>query len=281
MSEHESRKNPEAADESKPADAPRADAAPKASGGKLGGQLVTTFLVMAAVGVAVGAGAGLLGGAFDGVFGSPDLPPLDPETEIVESTPAAAEAAEPERTGWDRFRVAEFALVNQDGEPVTHEIFEDEVTVLSFFFSSCETTCPIINRTVQLVQESAEGTPLRFVSISVDGERDTPERLRSYAEGYSADFDRWTFLTGEEAEVERILRETLDYELTEEEGSSIELPDGTTMANLVHPTSFFLVGPDRRFLSVYGFNNRSELGRLTSDAIDEAVSNAASGPATP
>ena len=48
-------------------------------------------------------------------------------------------------------------------------------------------------------------TGLRFVSFTIDPQRDTPEVLSQYADRYGAEKDRWFFLTGPQEEMNRIL----------------------------------------------------------------------------
>ncbi len=50
-------------------------------------------------------------------------------------------------------------------------------------------------------------TGLRFVSFTVDPDRDTPGVLTQYADRYEAEKDRWFFLTGLKSEISRILKE--------------------------------------------------------------------------
>jgi protein SCO1/2 len=110
------------------------------------------------------------------------------------------------------------------------------------------------------------GTDVRFVSFSVDPVRDTPERLREYAAEFGADLTRWSFLTGDFEAVRRVCLETLMFDLRQDESLPIEIEDGQTMPNIVHPAKLVLIGPDRRVLSMYDFNIPEDMDALRARA---------------
>ena len=70
--------------------------------------------------------------------------------------------------------------------------------MLQFIFTTCPTVCPVMSATFAAVQTrlGPEAEKVRLVSISIDPEHDTPERLREYARRFKAG-PRWLFLTGE------------------------------------------------------------------------------------
>lgn len=102
---------------------------------------------------------------------TPDLPPLYP-------VPAAN-------------------LIDENGRPVTLDSLKGNVVVYDFIFTSCTATCPIMTGAMhELTGKIDDDEPVRFVSISVDPARDTPEVLRAYAKRHRKD-PRWMFLTGD------------------------------------------------------------------------------------
>jgi protein SCO1/2 len=91
----------------------------------------------------------------------------------------------------------EFALLDQSGRRFDRSSLLGRTHVVNFFFTSCPTSCPLLTRKMrEIVQRMPAGERIGFVSFSVDPERDTPERLRAFAESYQADFARWSFVTG-------------------------------------------------------------------------------------
>lgn len=99
-----------------------------------------------------------------------------------------------------------FALVGSDGQPVTSEDQRGFLTLYSFTYLDCDASCPQSLDSIAALRQSVlaalpPDTPLRFVTISLDPERDTPERLgqASKALGLPAGAKEWQLLTGEPA----------------------------------------------------------------------------------
>ena len=95
-------------------------------------------------------------------------------------------------------KVPEFLLTNQDNLPISNEDFLGKVYVVEFFFTSCPSICPIMNKNMKIL-ESKYGTRDDFgiASITIDPEKDTPMELKKYAEIYEVFSPNWHFLTGD------------------------------------------------------------------------------------
>ena len=95
-------------------------------------------------------------------------------------------------------KVPEFLLTNQDNLPISNEDFLGKVFVVEFFFTSCPSICPIMNKNMKIL-ESKYGTRDDFgiASITIDPEKDTPMELKKYAEIYEVFSPNWHFLTGD------------------------------------------------------------------------------------
>jgi protein SCO1/2 len=108
-------------------------------------------------------------------------------------------------------RIDPFSLVDQRGKPFGLTELGDDIWVADFIFTGCQAACPMLTSRMRALQkhveerEQALGTrlPVRFVSFSVDPEVDTPEKLAAFAAKWGADQERWSFLTGPLAEVNR------------------------------------------------------------------------------
>jgi protein SCO1 len=93
----------------------------------------------------------------------------------------------------------EFALTSQDGAPVTLADFRGKVVAVTFIFTLCTATCPVLTPMMSFVQDRLGadfGAKIAFVSITVDPERDTPEVLKEYARAFGANLAGWSFVTG-------------------------------------------------------------------------------------
>jgi protein SCO1/2 len=98
----------------------------------------------------------------------------------------------------------EFTLTSQDGAQVRLADFRGKVVAVTFIYTLCTATCPILTPMLSMVQDQLGhdfGRKFAFVSITLDPERDTPDVLRLYARAYGADLGGWAFLTGSPAAV--------------------------------------------------------------------------------
>jgi protein SCO1/2 len=95
------------------------------------------------------------------------------------------------------FPVPNATLVSETGQPMKLDAMKGHVTVYDFIFTHCAGTCPMMTSTMRrITQKIDKEAPVRFVSISVDPQRDTPAALRKYASHVRND-SRWLFFTGD------------------------------------------------------------------------------------
>ena len=92
-----------------------------------------------------------------------------------------------------------FTLTSQDGAQISLADLRGKVVAVTFIFTLCTATCPVLTPMMLLVQDRLGrdfGTKIAFASITVDPEHDAPEMLKLYAQAYGADVPGWSFLTG-------------------------------------------------------------------------------------
>jgi len=105
-------------------------------------------------------------------------------------------------------RAPDFALVDQRGEPLTLASLRGGPVILDFVFTRCPGPCPVLTG---IHREVREGLPpeararVHSVSITLDPAHDTPEVLAEYVAARRLDGERWSFATGEVAEVEAVV----------------------------------------------------------------------------
>jgi protein SCO1/2 len=101
----------------------------------------------------------------------------------------------------------QFALVAEDGKPFRKDDLLGRVWIADFVFTSCADACPRLQAKMKKIQDRLipleQGGNIGLLSISVDPERDTPEKLKQYGEMFGARPGLWRSLTGEQKEVER------------------------------------------------------------------------------
>jgi len=103
----------------------------------------------------------------------------------------------------------EFTLTDINGKKQSLSELRGQVVALTFIFTSCADTCPMLTAKLVAIQRklAADIKPkVFFAAITVDPERDTPEVLKRYAQAYNADPAHWAFLTGSPAEIDDVTR---------------------------------------------------------------------------
>jgi len=107
-------------------------------------------------------------------------------------------------------RLQGMALVNQDGQSGTllEDYIGDNITVVTFAYSSCTTACPILDGIFKKVQKTLNDEDrgaVNLLTITIDPVNDIPARLKQRAEMLNAAAG-WNFLTGSKAQVDAVLK---------------------------------------------------------------------------
>jgi cytochrome oxidase Cu insertion factor (SCO1/SenC/PrrC family) len=129
----------------------------------------------------------------------------------VAAEPAVSPAAKaPSREEKARAYFTDSVLFDQDGRAVRFytDVLQGNVVVVNFIFTRCTEACPLLTRRMNGVRRDLGdrfGREVRFVSISVDPEFDTPQEMRRFAEKQEAAHAGWTWLTGKKEDVDRVL----------------------------------------------------------------------------
>lgn len=87
--------------------------------------------------------------------------------------------------------IPEFELYNHLGETVGLDSLRGEHSILFFGFTTCPDICPT---TLSVLADSVKGvkSPPRVIMISVDPERDTPQKLADYVPAFNPGFVGYT-----------------------------------------------------------------------------------------
>jgi len=128
--------------------------------------------------------------------------------------------------------VADFTLTERSGQTIRCQDLRGKVWVASFLFTRCCTGCPRISADLlQLQKDLANEERVLIVSFTVDPEYDTPAVLKSYADGLGADPKRWLFLTGEQEEIYRLIRDSFHLAAEQNQGEARKPGNEVTHAN--------------------------------------------------
>lgn len=143
-------------------------------------------------------------------------------------------------------RIDSLNLIDQDGTRITESIFDNKISFVAFFFSSCAGFCPTFLQNLQHVEEQLKKLNLKdlpetqFVAISVDPDRDQPQQLKAYFKkmGFQSS---WTLLTGDKENIFALARETFASE-------AFQLPKSKNQFS--HSEHFYVLDSKRRLRGV-------------------------------
>ncbi len=95
-----------------------------------------------------------------------------------------------------------FKFVNQYGDTISNEDYLGKVYLVEFFFTTCPTICPIMNKNlVEIQDEFKQNSDFGIASFTIDPAHDTPQVLAEYAEQYGITNPNWNLLTGEREDI--------------------------------------------------------------------------------
>ena len=99
-------------------------------------------------------------------------------------------------------KAPDFEFTNQNNSKISNATYNGKVYLVEFFFTTCPSICPIMNRNMVLIQnEFKNDKDFGIASISINPENDTPEILKAYAKTYGATLPNWFFLTGDKQKI--------------------------------------------------------------------------------
>ena len=162
-------------------------------------------------------------------------------------------------------RLDNIALINQLGDTVSLDDINGSIIIADFFFTRCPSICPTLTKNMKELQDAMkmkdsrrriDSSYVRFISFSVDPERDTPEVLKRYADRFGVNHDTWWFLTGDKQKI-------YDYALHE---LKLGLQDGSGVdSNFIHTSKFVLIDKYRNVRGYYDGLDSTSMSKLAED----------------
>ncbi|MGY8886733.1 MAG: SCO family protein [Flavobacteriales bacterium] len=152
--------------------------------------------------------------------------------------------------------IADFSLVNQNGETITQEDYKDKIYVADFFFTTCQTICPIMTDHMHQIQEALkEDASVMLLSHSVTPEIDSVAQLKKYAIKKNVNDKKWNLLTGDKKQIYELARKSY---LVAKDSPESEF-------DLIHTENFVLVDTQKRIRGFYDGTNSEEIKQLLKD----------------
>ena len=156
-------------------------------------------------------------------------------------------------------KIADFTFTNQNGKTITQNDYKDKIYVADFFFTTCQTICPIMtDHMVEIQKEILNDDEIMLLSHTVTPEIDTVAQLKRYAEKKGVNDKKWNLVTGDKKEIYKLARKS--YLAVKDNG------DGGPF-DMIHTENFMLIDKKRQIRGFYDGTNAEDINRLLDDII--------------
>lgn len=153
--------------------------------------------------------------------------------------------------------IADFKLINQNGDTITQKNYEGKIYIADFFFTTCPTICPVMTDNMVYLQEKLSEYPeVLLLSHSVTPELDSVPRLKEYAIKKRVIDAKWNLVTGDKPQIYNLARKSYMAVKTDGDGGPFDM---------IHTENFVLVDKERRIRGTYDGTKREEMTRLIED----------------
>ena len=190
--------------------------------------------------------------------------PKEKMLPVINPTDLQEEMVDPEvlmqRKGYGH-TIGEFSFLDQNGKEVTQDNIKGKVFVAEYFFTTCGSICPIMNKQMQRVQKAYDREEdFEILSFTVDPEVDDVGQMKEYALGHGANDAQWHFLTGKKEELYALARKSF-FVLKPAEAENL----GDAGSDFIHTNNFVLVDKKKRIRGYYNGTSATSVDSLIHD----------------
>ncbi|WP_369998840.1 SCO family protein [Winogradskyella sp.] len=154
-------------------------------------------------------------------------------------------------------RIADFSLINQNGEIITQNTYKDKIYVADFFFTSCQTICPIMtDHMYQIQKEIINDDEVMLLSHSVTPRIDSVAQLKKYAKEKGVIDRKWNLTTGDKKHI---------YELARKSYLAVKTQGNGDMYDMIHTENFMLIDKKRQIRGFYNGTKPEDIEKLLKD----------------
>lgn len=150
-----------------------------------------------------------------------------------------------------------FSYLNQDSVRISDKDFDNKIYVADFFFTSCNSICPIMHRNMMEVYKKYKDNPdVKILSHSIDVKYDVPSRLKTYANKLGVENDKWAFVHGSRDSIFGVAAKSYLVAAYEDEAD----PQG-----LVHQGWFVLIDTKKQIRGAYDGTKEDQVQQMMLD----------------
>ncbi|UII81321.1 SCO family protein [Flagellimonas sp. CMM7] len=153
--------------------------------------------------------------------------------------------------------IADFELINQNGQKITQKDYKNKIYVADFFFTTCPTICPIMTKNMAEIQGLIlDDQDVMLLSHSVTPVIDSVPQLKKYALEKGVMDSKWNLVTGDKKQI---------YELARKSYLAVKNDGDGGPYDMIHTENFILVDKERRIRGFYDGTSKEEIQKLLED----------------
>jgi len=153
-------------------------------------------------------------------------------------------------------KISDFELINQNGQKITQEFYNNKIYVADFFFTTCQDICPTMTKNMYKLQEELkDDNDILFLSHTVIPEIDTVQQLKKYSIKNGVDDSKWNLVTGDKKQI---------YDLARKSYLAVEDTEYGEF-DMIHTENFMLIDKERQIRGFYDGTNDEEIQQLIYD----------------
>ena len=155
-------------------------------------------------------------------------------------------------------KIADFSLINQDGDTISNKTFSNKIYITDFFFTTCPGICPKMTASMMdLQKEYMNDDEVLLLSHSVTPDIDSVSVLKSYAKEKGINSSKWHLVTGNRKEIYDLGRKS--YFVEE------DLGEQKTEDDFLHTENFVLIDKNKHIRGIYNGLNPNDITQLIAD----------------
>lgn len=154
-------------------------------------------------------------------------------------------------------KIADFKLTNQNGKTITQDDYKDKIYVADFFFTTCQSICPIMTNHMSVIQDKImDDNDVMLLSFSVTPEIDSVAQLKRYAIEKGVNDKKWNLVTGDKKQI---------YELARKSYLAVKTTGDGGPFDMIHTENFMLIDKKKQIRGFYDGTNPDDIDRLMDD----------------
>ncbi len=154
-------------------------------------------------------------------------------------------------------KIADFSLINQNGKTITQNDYKDKIYVADFFFTTCQTICPIMtDHMVKIQNETLNDDEVMLLSHTVTPEIDSVPQLKKYTLKKGVIDNKWNLVTGDKKQI---------YDLARKSYLAVKTVGDGDEFDMIHTENFMLIDKKKQIRGFYDGTDPEAIKQLLKD----------------